>query len=107
VDDIEAYFMGTDVFMNPVTGGGGIKTKLVEALGYNLSAVSARSGAIGIDPAWCNGKLLVCEDHAWENFAELVVKAIGIKADTPKLYFEHFFWGTIAEKTAQFIGRGA
>lgn len=40
VDDISLYFKGCNVFINPVQIGGGIKTKLVEALGYNLNAVS-------------------------------------------------------------------
>jgi hypothetical protein len=47
VDDISIYFKGADVFINPVSYGGGIKTKLVEALGYNLNAVSTSNGAIG------------------------------------------------------------
>jgi polysaccharide biosynthesis protein PslH len=42
VDDIDVFFKGADVFINPISEGGGIKTKLVEALGYNLNA---RSGA--------------------------------------------------------------
>ncbi len=59
VDDISLYFKGSDIFLNPVIEGGGIKTKLVEALGHNLNAVSTHNGAIGVDPALCNGKLVI------------------------------------------------
>jgi glycosyltransferase involved in cell wall biosynthesis len=103
VEDIERYFMGADVFLNPVISGGGIKTKLVEALGNNLTAVSVRNGATGIDPALCGGKLLVCEDGDWEGFTELVIKALAVKGDIPPLFFEHFYWGNIAEKVVAFI----
>lgn len=103
VEDIDVYFKGADVFLNPITEGGGIKTKLVEALGNNLTSVSVRNGAIGIDPAWCNGKLLVCEDHAWEAFANLVIQAKDVKTDTPPLYFEHFYWGMTTKRAAEFI----
>ncbi len=103
VEDIELYFRGTDIFLNPVTEGGGIKTKLVEALGNNLTSVSVRNGAIGIDPAWCNGKLLICADDDWEAFVDLILQARAVTADTPPLYFEHFYWGTTTHKAAEFI----
>jgi hypothetical protein len=103
VDDIDLYYRGTDVFLNPVTEGGGIKTKLVEALGNNLTAVSVRNGAMGIDPAWCNGKLLIGEDHEWEIFAELIQKALQVRGDISPLYFDHFYWGTSTKRAADFI----
>lgn len=107
VEDIDTYFKGSDIFINPVIEGGGIKTKLVEALGNNLTAVSVRNGAIGIDPAWCNGKLLICEDHDWEGFVDLIEKANEVKTVISPLYFEHFFWGYTTRKAAAFIeGKG-
>ena len=69
VDNISIYFKGSDIFINPVTDGGGIKTKLVEALGYNLTAVSTKNGALGIDEKICNGKLLLSENNDWQAFA--------------------------------------
>jgi glycosyl transferase family 1/glycosyl transferase family 4 len=103
VADIDAYFKGADIFINPVIQGGGIKTKLVEALGNNLTAVSVRNGAIGIDPAWCNGKLLISEDHDWEQFVKLIRKAGAVKTAIPSLYFEHFYWGYTTREAAAFI----
>ena len=63
VENLELYLTGCNVFLNPVQSGGGIKTKLVEALAFNLNAVSTENGAIGIDPALCNDKLIVCPDR--------------------------------------------
>jgi polysaccharide biosynthesis protein PslH len=103
VEDIDLYFKGSDVFINPIASGGGIKTKLVEALGYNLNAVSTSHGAEGIDPNLCNGKLLICKDNDWLSFAELIPLATKIEAEIPAAYFEHFYWGYTTKRAAEFI----
>lgn len=102
VDDITTYFKGADVFLNPVTEGGGIKTKLVEALGYDLNTVSATHGAIGIDPAICNGKLQITDDME-KDFAEKVIQLAAYKAPTPPAFFDHFYWGNITQRAVRFI----
>jgi glycosyltransferase involved in cell wall biosynthesis len=103
VEDIGLFFKGSDIFLNPITEGGGIKTKLVEALAFNLNAVSTNSGAVGVPPELCNGKLLISNDEDWVNFSALIQQAAGIRADTPVLYFNHFYWGFAAERAAAFI----
>jgi glycosyltransferase involved in cell wall biosynthesis len=103
VDDVDEYLRAADVFLNPIVDGGGIKTKLVEALGNNLTAVSARNGAFGVDPAICNGKLLICENGDWPAFAALIKKALTIHNDIPPAFFANFYWGTSTQKAAQFI----
>jgi glycosyltransferase involved in cell wall biosynthesis len=103
VDDISLYFKGADIFLNPITEGGGIKTKLVEALGYNLNAVSTINGATGINPGWCNNKLFICPDDDWLVFTSLIIKASAYKADIFPAYFEHFYWGYSTKKAAGFI----
>jgi glycosyltransferase involved in cell wall biosynthesis len=103
VDDVSIYFKAADIFLNPITEGGGIKTKLVEALGYNLNAVSTMQGAIGINTDWCNGKLLICANDDWVSFTELVIKSSKYEADVLPAYFEHFYWGYSTKKAAAFI----
>ncbi|MEP6615681.1 MAG: glycosyltransferase family 4 protein [Ginsengibacter sp.] len=100
VDDISLYFKGADVFINPVSDGGGIKTKLVEALGYDLPAVSTVNGAIGVDPSLCNGKLLLSGNSEWQDFTENMKNAILIKEEIPGKYFDHFSWTNISAKAA-------
>ncbi len=102
VDDINQYFLATDIFINPVNDGGGIKTKLVEALGFNASVVSTRSGAIGIPLSIIADKLIVVEDNDWEVFVHAILQS---KTDTqiPAAFFNHFYWGNIAEKAALFL----
>lgn len=103
VDDISLYFKGADVFLNPVTDGGGIKTKLVEALGYNLTAVSTINGAIGVEENICNGKLLVCKNDDWQQFADAMIAATQVSQSIPPEFFNHFYWGNIAKKAADII----
>jgi polysaccharide biosynthesis protein PslH len=103
VDDISVYFKGVDVFINPVTDGGGIKTKLVESLGYNLNVVSTIDGAIGVDEKMGNGKLLLSENDDWENFVDKMEATLRINQDISSEFFEHFYWENIAEKAARII----
>ena len=99
VDDINLYFKGCDIFINPVIDGGGIKTKLVEALGYNLSVVSSQSGAIGISAEVTGAKMKLVEDGNWAAFATEIINMQTAK-QTPAVFFEHFYWGNITEKAA-------
>lgn len=103
VDDISIYFKGADVFINPVTDGGGIKTKLVEALGYNMNAVSTFNGAIGVDETICNGKLFLSENHHWQSFASGMELAVQLDQSIPPEFFDHFYWENIAAKAASII----
>lgn len=95
VDDVNVYFKGADIFINPVTDGGGIKTKLVEALGYNLSVVSTKNGAIGIPASLTGNKLYIAD--GWQIFSEAILK-VDASENIPPAFFDHFYWGNIAEK---------
>jgi len=102
VDDITTYLKGSDIFLNPITEGGGIKTKLVEALGYNMSAVSTSHGAIGIDAAICNGKLQITDDIS-QGFAANIMQLATYKQNMAPAFYEHFYWDNIAQKAIRFI----
>src|SRR5450432_551623 len=102
-ENLELFLTGSDVFLNPVLSGGGIKTKLVEALAFNLNAVSTENGAIGVDPRLCNGKLIICKDNDWNLFAESVSGAIKINTRMPPDFYENFYWVNITKRAAEFI----
>ncbi|MBL0146290.1 MAG: glycosyltransferase family 4 protein [Chitinophagaceae bacterium] len=89
VNDITVYFKGADIFLNPVIEGGGIKTKVVEALGYNLSVISTTSGAIGIAQQITGNKLSIIEDEDWLNFVQAIIVA-NTSNEIPVTFFEHF-----------------
>lgn len=102
VDDINLYFKGCDIFINPVIDGGGIKTKVVEALGNDLSVISTQSGAIGILPEITGNKMYIIEDNDWARFSYLI-KTINPGETIPPVYFDHFYWGNIAARAAKMI----
>ncbi len=103
VDDIDPYFQSADVFLNPLLEGGGIKTKLVEALASNCNAVSTVSGAIGVDANLCNGKLLIVPDGDWKLFAAKIIEAAQIDKEIGSSYFAHFYWGYNTARASRFI----
>jgi len=107
VEDISIYFKGADVFLNPVTDGGGIKTKLVEALGCNTKAVSTQNGSIGVNAEITNGQLNIVPDNNWPEFTEqMIYAAKQPHQPMPAEFYKTFYWENIAKKAAEFISSG-
>jgi glycosyltransferase involved in cell wall biosynthesis len=92
VENMENYLLAADVFVNPVTEGGGIKVKSLEALSYNLPVVSTEHSARGIHPDLTGGKLFVCADNNWTAFCRLITESWNEKTDTPPEFFEKYHW---------------
>lgn len=103
VADIDMYYKGSDIFINPVNDGGGIKTKLVEALGYNITSVSTINGAFGIDKEICNGKLLLSANANYADFAAKIVEAREVQSSIGEEFYNHFYWGNIIDKVIRII----
>ncbi len=96
VNDINEYFLGADIFINPVIEGGGIKTKLVEALGFNVPCITTLSGAIGIPENITGHNMIRIEDNNWTAFADAVINSK--TTSIPELFFKHFYWKNITQK---------
>ncbi|MES1226008.1 MAG: glycosyltransferase family 4 protein, partial [Bacteroidota bacterium] len=103
VEDISIYFKAADIFINPVIDGGGIKTKLVEALGHNVTCVTTESGAVGVPPELNGNKMCIVADTDVQGFVNAILQA-DINANIPATFFEHFYWGNIAMKVKRIIG---
>ena len=73
VHDIEMYFKGADLFLNPVQSGGGIKTKMVEAIAFGTTVITTETGALGIHRDICGKKLVVVPDNSWNDFAQAII----------------------------------
>lgn len=99
VESIEPYFLATDIFLNPVEDGGGIKTKLVEALGYGNNVVSYRSGAFGVDPALCGGHLVVVPDgDTGMLYNEMKQMMSTLKEEGDDSFYLFYCWKNIVRK---------
>jgi glycosyltransferase involved in cell wall biosynthesis len=104
VDDITVYFKGADLFINPLVEGGGIKTKLVEAIGYGTPAVSTKNGSIGIDNRDAGPMLRIVDDGNWEAFVNAITTSLSAEtATTPPAFYEKFYWGNIVNKAINLI----
>ncbi len=106
VEDISILFKGSGIFLNPVNGGGGIKTKLVEALGSGLTCVSTRTGAIGVPQHITGTKMIIVEDDDYAGFAGAVINA-NISDTIPQAFFDHFAWENIVQKALNSINKFA
>lgn len=98
VPDIELYFKAADIFINPVLGGGGIKTKLVEALGFGTTSISAKTGSLGCNLEACGDKLVVIKDNDWDAFAKAIVQKLQQPIQTPDSFYKQYYWGNITKK---------
>lgn len=95
VGDIIPYFKGADLFLNPVLSGGGIKTKMVEAIAFGTTVVSTKTGASGIVKDVCENKLDVVEDYKWKEFSNAILKNIGIETTTPAEFYRYYNWENV------------
>jgi len=98
VPDISIYNLAADVFLNPVIEGGGVKTKIVEALAADTTVISTRSGANGVDKEWCGDKLIIVEDTDWTAFYRAIKANANNTKSVPEVFFQQFFMGNIVKK---------
>jgi len=78
-----------------VQSGGGIKTKMVEALAFGTTLVATETGAAGIDREVCGDKLIVVPDNDWPNFASAIINNKTTMTPTPQEYYQTYFYGNI------------
>lgn len=99
VKDITLYFQGTDCFINPITLGGGIRIKLVEALAHNQTVISTQTGARGIAPGLTADKLVLTEDYDWSSFAKnMAAQHFRPHTNIPPAFYDEFNWDRIVQK---------
>ncbi len=92
VPDINLYLEAADLFVNPVTLGGGIKTKLVESIAAGLTSISYESGARGIPLDYTEDKLHIIEDGNAQGMADAIRHTRKSYEATPHTYYQRFNW---------------
>lgn len=98
VPDLDTFLHACDVMLNPVMTGGGIKTKAVEALGYNKIVVSSEAGAAGLIPSACGSNLQIVPNYNWDAFATAVINATTTQPSIPDSFYDTYNWDKIAAK---------
>lgn len=100
VENIDSCTAAADVLLNPVLTGGGVKTKMIEALGLNTTVVATESGATGANRSVCGNKLWVVPDGNWDAFAAAVKQACLEPSTIPTEFYTTYNWRHIAAKVA-------
>jgi len=103
VDDINLYTKAADIFLNPVNTGGGVKTKMIEALGMNTVVISTINGALGVDKKLCGDNLYIVENEDWNGFAAAVMNSLNTVSNIPTTFYEIYHWGAIVNKCINFL----
>lgn len=103
IPDLNEFLNACDIMLNPVIMGGGIKTKAIEALGYNKTVISTHSGAAGLIREACGKNLIISADNDWNTFADDVVKAAGLKPEIPQAFYETYYWGNVMKKALKIM----
>ncbi len=105
VKDVNLFYQGSHLFLNPIVNNSGIKTKAIEALANHATVVSTISGANGIPAEICSDKLVLVKDNDWNGFVEKMVSEVNNlhKTETPAAFYDYFSWQHIAEKAALHI----
>jgi glycosyltransferase involved in cell wall biosynthesis len=105
VDDIDNYFAAADVFINPVQSGGGIQTKNLDALAFDLDIVCFDHLLQGIPASLCGNKLFTTTAGNWDEFTNCIIAASQRSTTTPAAFFDYFNWETITKKAADRIAQ--
>lgn len=106
--EVDSFIKACDIMINPMLEGGGIKTKAVEALGYNKTVISTRYGAAGIIPEYCGDKLVICDDTNWNQFAHRLATSMKTPSgNIPEMFYDHYYWGKIAERVLNIMYHSA
>jgi len=104
VDDVDLYYQAADLFINPVSNDTGVKTKLIEAIANNCTAVSTESGASGIRKDLCGDKLVTVKDGDWDSFVNAIVKCLeDTQSTTEPEFYRYYNWETITKKASETI----
>lgn len=96
--DITTYYKAADLFLNPVQSGGGIKTKMVEAIAYGATVIATETAAAGILKNVCGDKLIIVADNNWDGFAKAITDDTGGSLQTPQEYYNYYFYGNIVHR---------
>ena len=102
VEDVDCYFKGSDIFLNPVTKGGGVKTKMIESIALGTPVIAMKTGATGVSPSLCSPMLKITEDQDWEQFTDEVIRMrhrLGSETlTTPAEFYTYYHWKAITER---------
>ncbi len=106
VKNIDEYVSAADLVINPVTTGGGVKTKVVEAIALNTTVLSSQSGTIGMNISVCGEKLAAVADNDYEAYCGEIIRCQreGV-SQTPDGFYEYYYWGNTVKGAVDVLNK--
>ncbi|RYY67586.1 MAG: glycosyltransferase [Chitinophagaceae bacterium] len=96
VPELAPYYAAADAFLNPVLGGGGVQTKVIDALAHRCPVLSFAFGAQGIDRGLCGEALRTVPNGDWDAIVQALQESV--PASVPDAFFHHYAWPEIARR---------
>jgi len=105
VDDIENYFAAADVFLDPVQTGGGVQSKIVEALSFHLNIVCVKSQ---VDKKFmlAGEKIFTSEKNDYTGMQRNIQLALEPGPPTRSEFFEYYSWENIINRLNEKLAAG-
>lgn len=97
VNSLSDLFHAADVMINPMQTGGGIKTKVIEAIANNIKVVSTENGANGIYKEKIGEQLQIVADLDWEQFCKAIQHHLSITTATTADFYAYYNWEAITK----------
>lgn len=101
IDNIEEYMVACDAFVNPVSWGGGVQTKIIDALSLNANIVCFENQKAGL--YWTGEKLFAAKQKDWDGFCQQIKNAASFRQPTGKFVFIFYNWEATAKVIAEQI----
>lgn len=100
VPSIDDLLTVCDIMLNPVNSGGGVKTKVIEAIAWNNVVISSHTGAEGIEKDICGDQLIIVDDKDWPAYANAVKEKVESSkfTTTPSAFYEYYTLNKIADR---------
>ena len=102
VDNIETYIKAAHLLVNPIQKGGGVKTKVLEAIGLGTPVISTTTGALGVDRDAVGEMLTIITDHQWNEFANAITQHLSSPTEqqpvTKASFYEKYNWDAILDR---------
>lgn len=100
VENLDTFIKACDIMLNPLSSGGGIKTKAIEALAYNKMVLSTAQGAAGILLSVCGANLVITPDGDWDEFVAAIINVKVAQPSIPDAFYERYNWRSIGKHVA-------
>jgi hypothetical protein len=103
VDDINEYIDGSDVMINPILSGGGVKTKAIDTLARNQTVISTQTGAEGIDAIVCGNNLQIAVNHDWSAFTDKIITQLNRdnRNSISDDFYKTYYWPNIIDRLSE------